>query len=191
MAVPDWEPISGWNPWGSTRLLFLRWDRTTPIGTSHYWISYIFWNYILAIRYELLLAAGGFSNAIQSKSIDEDSSEHSFATKSDGTSLIPTKDRIYTLCKAGLGSKGFHMAFHYCTTSSPTPILPPSYDGMKYIVDIYKGFTQDTGYFLSSGPHICHTYYIEKTLESTRGILRDRVLALWIGIISTGVAQGH
>jgi len=151
MAVPDWEPISGWNPWGSTRLLFLRWDRTTPIGTSHYWISY----QILYSCHQVCITAIGcrwvFKRKYNPNLLMRILRGIPFANKSDGNSLIPTKDRIYILYKAGLGAKGFHMAFHYCTTSSPTPTLPPSYDGLKYIVDIYKGFTRDTGYFLSSG----------------------------------------
>jgi hypothetical protein len=80
------------------------------------------------------------------------------------------------------------MAFHYSTTSSTTPILPPSYDGMKYIVDIYKGFTRDTRYFLSSGTikssHMPYLLYWENS--RILKILRDRVLTLWIGIHRSG-----
>ena len=93
-------------------------------------------------------------------------------------------DRIlYILYKAGLRAKGFHMAFYYCTTSSPTPILPPSiYDGIKYIVDI-RGLhgILGTTFFLRglSSHHICHTFYIGKTLESLG----------YLGIILHGLKQ--
>ena len=43
--------------------------------------------------------------------------------------------------------KAFNMVFDYWVTLSPTPILPPIYDGMKYILDISKGFIRDTGPF--------------------------------------------
>ena len=60
------------------------------------------------------------------------------------------------------------MVFDYWATLSPTPILPPSlYDGMKYILDISKGFIRDTGPFflipiilgnLSKPRNIFHTW---------------------------------
>ena len=64
--------------------------------------------------------------------------------------------------------KAFNMVFDYWATLSPTPILPPSlYDGMKYILDISKGFIRDTGPFflipiilgnLSKPRNIFHTW---------------------------------
>jgi len=55
---------------------------------------------------------------------------------------------------------------------------------MKYIVDIYKGFTRDTGYFLSSGTikssHMPYLLYWENS--RILGILRDHTP--WIETIS-------
>jgi hypothetical protein len=72
------------------------------------------------------------------------------------------KDRICTLFKARLGAKALIWYFYYWVTSFPTPILPSSngrsiksmllldveidmkiYHGMKYKVDISKGFIWD------------------------------------------------
>jgi Reverse transcriptase (RNA-dependent DNA polymerase) len=64
-----------------------------------------------------------FKRKMESKPIGEDSLEHSSATESDGNSLIPIMDRIYTCYKARLVAKGFEQEYgiDYWNTSSPTP----------------------------------------------------------------------